>query len=88
MGSESCAKTPRQALNINRLAKITGYPIIQCALAVDLIGIAGHQDCRNPLTCLDEVAVEFDAGHHRHVDIGDQAGRFAKTMGREEIGCR
>jgi len=37
---------------------------------------------------LDEVAVEFNPGHRRHVDVGDQAGRFAETGGPEEIGCR
>ena len=88
MGSESCLKTTRQALCIDRLPKITHHPIIQRARAVKVIGIASHQDCRNPLTCLDEVAVKFDAGHRRHVDISDQAGGFAKAMGREEISCR
>src|SRR6202030_2440365 len=31
---------------------------------------------------------EFDPAHHRHMDVGDQAGRFGETRGCEEIGRR
>ena len=28
---------------------------------------------------INEVSVEFDPGHRRHMDVGDQAGRFGET---------
>jgi hypothetical protein len=85
---ESRTKTPYEMLLINRLAKITDHPIVQGAGPINVIGIGSHEDCGNRVPSLDEVAVEFGPGHRRHVDVGDQAGRFAETRGREEIGCR
>jgi hypothetical protein len=38
--------------------------------------------------CSDEVPVEFDPGYPRHLDVGNQAGRFGETRRREEIGRR
>src|SRR5262245_7341251 len=72
-------------LFINWLAKITDHPIVQGTSPVNVIGIGSHEDCGNRVPCLDEVVVEFEPGHRRHVDIGDQAGRFGKTRGCEEI---
>jgi len=81
-------QTPRQVVLINRLAKITEHPILQSADSLNLIGIGSNEDRRNRVPCLDEVPEKFNAGHRRHVDIGDQAGRFPKTGGCEEIRCR
>ena len=71
-------------LFINRLAKVTDDPFIQCADPVSVIGVGSHEDCRNRAACIDEASIEFDSGHRRHVDVGDQAGRFAETRGCEE----
>ena len=73
---------------IHWLTKVTDDPIVQGAGPVNVIGVGSHEDCRNRVPCIDEVSVEFDAGHRRHMDVGDQAGRFGKTRGCEEIGCR
>jgi hypothetical protein len=37
---------------------------------------------------VDEVSVQFEPGHRRHMDVSDQAGCFDETRGSEEIGCR
>jgi hypothetical protein len=37
---------------------------------------------------IDELFVELDSGHSRHMDVSDQAGGFDKMGGREEMGCR
>ena len=81
-------KTPYQMLFINRLAKVADDPIVQGAGPVNIIGVGSHEDCRNRVPCIDEVSVEFDSGHRRHVDVGDQAGRFGETRGCKEIGRR
>ena len=85
---ESCAKTPYQMLFINRLTEVTNDPIVQGAGPVNVIGVGSNEDRRNRVPCIDEVSVEFEPGHRRHMDVGDQAGRFDETRGCEEIGCR
>ena len=75
-------------LFINRLAKVADDPIVQGADPVNIIGVGSHEDCRNRAPCIDEVSVEFDSGHRRHLDVSDQAGRFDETRRGEEIGCR
>ena len=75
-------------LLINWLTKVTNDPIVQGAGAVNVVGVGSNENCRNRVPCLDEVSVEFDAGHRRHMDISDQAGGFDETRGREEIGGR
>ena len=68
---ESSVKTPFQMLFIDRLAKVTDDPLVQGADPVNIIGIGSHEDCRNLAPCIDEVSVEFDSGHRRHVYVGD-----------------
>ena len=85
---ESCAKTPYQMLLIHWLAKVTNDSIHQSARPDVFIGVSCHEDCRNRVSSFDEVSVEFDSGHRRHMDVSDQAGRFHETRRREEVGCR
>src|SRR5262249_8348375 len=87
-GRENFAETPFQLLFINRLAKVTKNPIVQDASSVNLIGVSSDEDCRNRAPCFNEMLVELDPGHRRHMDISDQASRFTKTRRCEEIGCR
>ena len=63
-------KAPFQMLFINRLAKVADDPIVQGADPVDIIGVGSHEDCRNRAPCIDEVSVEFDSVHRRHVYVG------------------
>jgi hypothetical protein len=37
---------------------------------------------------MNEVSMQFDPGHRRHVHVSDQADRFGDTRGCEEIGRR
>ena len=83
--TRSRAKTPYQMLLINRLAKITNDPIVQGAGAFNVVGVGSHENCRNRVSGLDEVSVQLDSGHRRHMDVSDQAGRFDETRGSEEI---
>jgi len=75
-------------LFINRLTKVTDDPVIKGAGPVNIIGVGSHEDCRNRVARSHEASVEFAPGHRRHVDVGDQAGRFGETRGCEEIGRR
>src|SRR5262249_8528752 len=82
---ESGAKTPFQTLFIHRLAKVTQNPVLQGAGLVNIIGVGSNQNCRNRVARIDEVSVEYDPGHLRHMDVGDQASRFGETRGCEEF---
>src|SRR6266496_2544091 len=85
---ESRTKTPYQMLLINRLTKVTNDPIVQGAGAVNVVGVGSNENCRNRVARSDEASVEFAPGHRRHVDVGDQTGRFGETRRCEEIGRR
>ena len=73
---------------INWLAKVANDPILDGLGAVNIIGVGSNEDRWNRVPCIDEVSIEFDSGHRRHMDISDQAGGFDHTRGCEEIGCR
>jgi hypothetical protein len=85
---ESCTQTPHEILLINGLAKVANDPIVQSACPDVVIGIGRHEDRRNCIARRDEVFVELESGHRRHMDVGDQAGGFDKARGCEEIGSR
>jgi hypothetical protein len=72
IGPESLANTLREMLFIHRFAHVTSDPIVQGASPVNIIGKRCHEDCRNRLTRVDELPVEFEPSHRRHMDIGDQ----------------
>ena len=75
-------------LFINWLAKVTNDPILHSAGPHVVVGVGRHEDHRNRIPRVDEVSVELDSGHRRHMDFGDQAGGFDKARGCEEIGRR
>lgn len=81
-------EVPYETLLVNRLAEITNDSIAHGASALAVVGAAGNEDCGNGVPHLDEVSVELGAGHRGHMDVGDQATRFDKTRGCEEIGRR
>jgi hypothetical protein len=37
---------------------------------------------------IDKVSVQFEPGHVRHLDVGDQAGCLGEARGRKKFGCR
>jgi hypothetical protein len=75
-------------LIIDRLAKVTNGSIFQSAVSIFVIGIGSNEDCGNRVASLDELPIEFDPGHRRHMDVSDQAGCFNQARRYEEIGSR
>jgi hypothetical protein len=61
------------------LTKITDDPVVEGARPVNVIGVGGHEDCRNSMSRIEEVFVELDSGDRRHLDISDQTGGFNET---------
>lgn len=56
-------------LFINRLLKVANDPIVQGTDPVNFCGVGSHEDCRNRVPCIDEVSVELDSRHRRHVYV-------------------
>jgi hypothetical protein len=88
MRLESCTKTPHELLFIDRLPKVTNDPDVQGASSVTTIGVGSNKNRRNRVTSCDEVFIELEAGHCRHMHVCDQAGGFDEARRREKIGCR
>jgi len=75
---ESRTQAAFEMLVIHRLGEVTNDAVLQRALADRFIRVCGNEDRRNCVARIDEISVELNAGHARHLDIGDQASRFRK----------
>jgi Histidine kinase-, DNA gyrase B-, and HSP90-like ATPase len=87
-GAERRAEALQQTRLVNGLSKVADDPIVECAGPVGVVGVGSDEDRRNRVSGIDEMSVEVDSGHRRHMDVGDQAGGFGETRGCEEIGGR
>src|SRR6266567_4513225 len=70
---ESGTKTAQQKLFIQWLPKIANDPIVQGACPITVVRVGSNEDCGNLVPCVDQMPVEFDPGHGRHVHVSDQA---------------
>jgi hypothetical protein len=77
-----------ETLFVNWLAQVAYDPVVQGASPVTIIGESGHENCRDCVALVDEVSIEVEPGHDRHVDVGDQTGCFGEARGRQKFGCR
>ena len=73
---------------VHRLGEVTKDTVLQGAFADGLIRVCGNEDGRNCVARIDEMSVELNAGHSRHLDVADQACGLRKERRCEEIGCR
>jgi hypothetical protein len=62
--------------------------MVHGAGAVNVVGVGSNEDRRNRVTRLNEVFIELEPGHRRHMDVSDQAAGFGETRRCEKIGCR
>jgi hypothetical protein len=72
---------------VDWFSKITNNALLQRAGLDAVVGVGGHKNGWNRMASVQEMSVQFNASHHRHVDVRNQAGSFLKTRGCEEIGC-
>jgi hypothetical protein len=77
-GFKSRAKAAFEVLVIYWLGEVTNDAVLQRALAECLIRVCGNEDRRNCVARIDEISVELNAGHARHLNVGDQASGFRK----------
>jgi nitrogen-specific signal transduction histidine kinase len=87
-GPQRRAEATQQTRLVNGLAKVADDSVAERARPVGIVGVGRDKDRRNRASGIDEMSVELDSGHCRHLDVGDQAGGFTQPMGSEEIGGR
>ena len=73
---------------IHRLAKVTNDPILQGTVPGDLIRVCGNENRRDRVARIDEMSVELNSSHSRHLDVADQARGCSEERRCQEIGCR
>jgi hypothetical protein len=73
---------------IERFAKVANDPIVQGAGPGDIIGIASNEDRWNRVACGNQLSVELDSSHQRHMNVSDQTGGCIEMRRREKIGCQ
>jgi hypothetical protein len=81
-------EAPYETLLADRLAEITHDSIAQGVSPLVVVWAASNDDRGNGVPHIDKVSVELNAGHRRHMNVGDQARCFGETRGSEKIGCR
>ena len=81
-GLESRAKTAFQLLIIHRFAKVTNHAIFQGEVSSDVIRIGNDENGRDHVARIDEMSVELNPAHARHLNVRDQARRFGDRQRR------
>jgi len=73
---------------INRFVEVTNDPVLQSATADNLVRVCGNENRRDRVPLIDQVSVELDPGHSRHLNVSDQARGCSEERRCQEIGCR
>lgn len=57
---------------INGLAEITDRPIGKSAAPSNLVRVRRDENCRDPMSLINQASVELDSCHAGHLNVGDQ----------------
>jgi|SRR5215469_1215433 len=88
LGFESPTEAAFEMLIIDRLAEVTNDPILESTPPDDLVRVCGNDDRGNRVSRIDEMSVELNSGHSRHVNVGDQTRGCTEERRCQEIGSR
>ena len=75
-------------LIIDRLAEVTNDPILESTSPDNLVRVCGNDDRGNRVSRIDEMFVELNSGHSRHLNVGDQTRGCTEERRCQEIGSR
>jgi hypothetical protein len=87
-GLESRTKAAFQFLIIHGFAEVTNHSIPQGAVSNRFIRISGDENGRDHVARIDEMSMELNPAHSRHLNISDQARRFGGERRFQELGGR
>src|SRR5262245_20621340 len=82
---QCCRDASKQFIGITWLGEVADDTIGHCANPNALVRVCSDQNRWNDIARVDEMAVQLDSGHSRHVDVHDQARRIANVRACEEI---
>ena len=85
---KSRTKAAFQLLIIHGFAEVTNHAILQGAASSPFIRISGDENGRDHVARFDEMSVELNPAHSRHLNVSDQARRFGDERGFQELGGR
>src|SRR5262249_57720971 len=85
-GFESRTEAAFEIVVIDRLAKVANDPIIESTPPDDLVRVCGNDDRGHRVSCIDEMSVELNSGHSRHLNVGDQTRGCSEESRCQEIG--
>ena len=87
-GFESRTKAAFQLLIIHGFAEVTNHSTLQGAVSSRFIRISGDENGRDHVARIDEMSMELNPAHSRHLNISDQARRFGDERRFQELGGR
>ena len=87
-GFESRTEAAFEMVVIDRLTEVTNDPILESTPPDDLVRVCGNDDREHRVSCIDEMSVELNSGHSRHLNVGDQTRGCTEQRRCQEIGCR
>jgi len=88
-GLESRTKAALQMLIIHGFTKVTNHSILQGTVSSRFIRISGDENGRDRVAPIDEMSVELDPAHSRHLNISDhhavsvRRGDFRNSVAEE-----
>ena len=68
-GFESRTKAALEVFVIHGLRHITDHPILQGAVPSNLIRVSGDENCRDPMSHINQVSVKLEPRHSRHLNV-------------------
>src|SRR5512136_2003376 len=85
---KSRTKAAFQLLIIHGFAEVTNHSILQGAASSRFIRISSDENGGDHVARIDEMPVELNPAHSRHLNVSDQARRFGEERGFQELGGR
>src|SRR5215469_944225 len=87
---ESAIDTLNEGLSVKRLGEKADGPARECPLLDSAIRKRGNEDDRRPPIFRCQLTLQLQAADARHLNIGNEAGRFAELRGLQKLlrGCK
>ena len=86
-GLQSRAQASIEMDRVHWLAEVANNPVPYGLIPDGFIGVCSNEDRRNRVSSVDQMSVQLNSSHARHLNVGDQAGGFRQETRGEEIGC-
>jgi FixJ family two-component response regulator len=73
---------------VHGLGDITDHAFLEGALPSNLIRVSSDENRRDPMSHSNQMSMELNPRHSRHLNVGDQARRCGEERRCQKVGCR